>query len=157
MERTFPNKDIPRNIIKGYLDKINTRRTKEVLDMGCGKKKICEMFTGDKRFNFTNYDMISDVDDIIECDISKLPNDDNSIDICIMSLCMLGRNNHEYIKEAHRVLENHGVLYISEPIKRWSSDENMSGDKLRKLIISTGFKITEEIKEKFLTYTCFKK
>jgi len=155
MEESFPTKEIPRNIITRYMQKIKTASTKKVLDLGCGRKHISDTFIGDDRYDFTNYDLVNGNDDIVECDISDLPNDDNTVDVCIMSLCMLGKNCHDYITEAHRVLETNGILYISEPAKRWSSET--IGDKLEKLLSDSGFRILKSKKDKFVVYVCMKK
>ena len=39
-----------------------------------------------------------------------MPLEDNSIDICIMSLALWGSNCEEYIQEALRVLDENGIL-----------------------------------------------
>ena len=162
-EKSFPEDEIPRNRIIQELDKIRTKRTKKVIDMGCGKGNISQHFTNDPRFEFTNYDHISLNETIQSCDISNLPLEDESIEICILSLAMWGSNCKEYIKEAYRVLETNGQLYIIEPTKRWSEkDENghiipeQEGKKLYSLLEENNFHIREQFIAKFSLFVCVK-
>ena len=162
-EKSFPNQDIPRNRVIQELDELKYKKTKYVVDMGCGKAQISQYFKDDKRFEFTNYDHISSNDTIISCDISKIPLEDNEVDICILSLAMWGSNCEEYIQEASRILESNGLLYIIEPTKRWSDkDENgniiegKEGSKLTNLLEKNGFQIKKQYIEKFCLFVCIK-
>jgi len=163
-EKSFPEDEIPRNrIITELNDKTKTKRTKEVVDMGCGKGQISEYFQNDKRFHFTNYDHISSNDTIISCDISNTPLEDDSVEICILSLAMWGSNCKEYVKEANRILESGCKLYIIEPTKRWSEQnenkniiEGREGSKLKSLLEEYGFKIVDQSIEKFCMFVCIK-
>lgn len=162
-EQSFPEDEIPRNRIIQELNKIKSKRQKSVVDMGCGKANISEYFKGDGRFIFTNYDHIAINDTVTECDISKLPLEDNSVEICILSLAMWGSNCKEYIMEAHRILESKGSLYIIEPTKRWSDKdddgnliEGRESVKLKEMIQENGFKILEENIAKFSLFVCIK-
>ena len=163
-EKTFPEEEIPRNKIIVKLNKIKTKRTKKVVDMGCGEGQISRHFNNDSRFEFINYDHISDNNDlIIECDISNVPKENDTVEIVILSLAMWGSNCKDYIKEASRILESDGKLYIIEPTKRWSSkDENDNiiegeeGKKLRDLLEENGFNIIESDINKFCLFVCYK-
>jgi trans-aconitate methyltransferase len=57
-EKSFPEEEIPRNRIIQLLSQIKTKRTKLVVDMGCGRAEISAHFKDDTRFNFINYDHI---------------------------------------------------------------------------------------------------
>ena len=162
-EKSFPKEEIPRNLIIERLNRIQTKRTKLVVDMGCGKAQIAEYFKGNNRFKFENYDHVSINESVISCDISNLPIEENSVEICILSLAMWGSNCHEYIKEAYRILETGGSLYIIEPTKRWSvKDENgniiegQEAYKLTKLLEENRFKLVEQHVHKFCMIVCVK-
>jgi ribosomal RNA-processing protein 8 len=162
-EKSFPKEDIPRNRIIQEIDKIKTTRTKLVVDMGCGKAQIAQHFKNDKRFSFTNYDHVSSNDTVISQDISQIPLEDHSVEICILSLAMWGSNCHDYVKEANRILESGGNLYIMEPTKRWSEQDEQGnivpekeGSKMVKLLEENGFQIVEKIIEKFCLFKCIK-
>jgi superfamily II DNA or RNA helicase len=160
-EASFPTEQIPRNRIIQLLDKLKTK-TKQVVDMGCGKAQIAEHFRGDKRFEFTNFDHVSSCDSVLARDISNTELEEDSVDICILSLAMWGANCKAYIQEAYRILESGGKLYIIEPTKRWTDkDEHgnileKKGQKLKTLLEANGFKIVQEDIEKFCLLTCFK-
>jgi len=162
-EESFPTEGIPRNRIIQELTKIKTKRTKQVVDMGCGKGQISDHFKNDARFNFMNYDHISENDRVISCDISNLPLEDDSVDICILSLAMWGSNCRDYITEASRILESNGQLYIIEPTKRWSEKDELGNIiqgneacKMTELLRENGFKIIHSSIEKFCLFTCVK-
>jgi superfamily II DNA or RNA helicase len=161
-EKLFPENEIPRNRIMTELDKIKTKRSKSVVDMGCGKAHISKHFKKDKRFTFTNLDHYSSDDTIVSCDISHTGLEDDSTEICILSLAMWGSNCREYIEEAYRILETNGTLYIIEPTKRWSEKDehnniiNEPGMKLKQLLQENNFRIDEQNIEKFSLFVCRK-
>jgi len=162
-EESFPTEGIPRNRIIQELTKIKTKRTKQVVDMGCGKGQISDHFKNDARFNFMNYDHISENERVISCDISNLPLEEDSVDICILSFAMWGSNCRDYIKEASRILESNGQLYIIEPTKRWSEKDELGNIiqgneacKMTELLRENGFKIIHSSIEKFCLFTCVK-
>lgn len=162
-EESFPVDEIPRNRIIRELDKYKTNRKKVVVDMGCGKAHIAEHFKGDPRFTFHNYDHVSANDNVEVCDISRLPLEDNSAEICILSLAMWGHNCGDYIKEAYRVLESNCVLYIIEPTKRWSEKDDvgnivkgMECVRLKNELLANHFEIDKEYIDKFSLLICKK-
>jgi ribosomal RNA-processing protein 8 len=160
-EKSFLEDGIPRNRIIQELDKIKTKRTKLVVDMGCGKGQISQHFQNDKRFQFINYDHVSLNDTVISCDISNTPLDEDTVEICILSLAMWGSNCKQYVIEAQRILESNGKLYIIEPTKRWSEKDEAGniikeGSRLKELLEENGFKIVEQSIEKFCMFCCIK-
>jgi hypothetical protein len=161
-EKSFPEEDIPRNRVMTELDKIKTKRSKMVVDMGCGKAHISKHFKKDKRFTFTNLDHYSSDDTITSCDILNTGLEDDSTEICILSLAMWGSNCREYIEEAYRILETNGTLYIIEPTKRWSEKDehnniiNEPGMKLKQLLEENNFRIDKQDIEKFSLFVCRK-
>ena len=103
---------------------------------------------------------------VVSCDIAKTPEEDDSVEICILSLAMWGSNCNDYIKEAHRILESNGQLFIIEPTyrSRWSEkDEHKNlvkgkeGMKLKTLLEENGFVIKDQAIEKFCMFVCNKK
>jgi ribosome modulation factor len=153
-EKSFPEESIPRNRIIQELTEIKGKRTRSVVDMGCGKAQIADHFANDNRFSFINYDHVSSKENVLVQDISKTGLEDNSVEICILCLAMWGSNCHDYVREAYRILESGGKLYIMEATKRWTDDE--PADKLKKLLEETGFQIVEQSIEKFCMFICIK-
>ncbi len=171
-EKSFPEEFIPRNRIIHELSEIKGKRTRSVVDMGCGKAHIAEHFANDSRFSFINYDHVSSNENILVQDISNTELEDHSVEICILCLAMWGSNCHDYVREAHRILESGGKLYIMEATKRWTSvatesevtdpkgetTENAKpADKLKKLLEESGFQIVKSSVEKFTLFVCSKK
>jgi ribosomal RNA-processing protein 8 len=165
-EESFPQEGIPRNRIIEELEKLKTKRTRTVVDMGCGRAQISKHFTdkNDTRFQFINYDHVSSNETVISCDISNTPLENDSVEIVILSLAMWGSNCRTYIAEAHRILESNGLLYIIEATKRWSEeDENHNliqgeeGGKLKKVLIENHFQVSESKIEKFSLFVCNKR
>jgi ribosomal RNA-processing protein 8 len=124
--------------------------------MGCGKAQIAQHYKNDPRFQFINYDHVSSNDAVTSCDISRTPLDDNSVEVCILSLAMWGSNCKEYIAEASRILESNGRLYIIEPTKRWSDTDELNACRLKTLLEDSGFQVVEQSIEKFCLFVCIK-
>ena len=131
--------------------------------MGCGKADISEHFKADRRFQFINYDHVACNETVEVCDISSVPLEDNSVEICILSMAMWGHNCREYITEAYRILETNGTLYIIEPTKRWTpkdADNNIiDGAEGTDLIVElekNNFRIVEQSIEKFCMFVSIK-
>jgi superfamily II DNA or RNA helicase len=141
--QTFEAEDIPCYRIIKELDKIK-KGGKHVVDMGCGTAKISEHFKNDPRFQFTNYDHVAINNTVQVCDISNMPLEDKTVDICILSLALWGSNCEEYIKEALRVLDENGILYIIDSTKRWSEEGCQYGSKLKQMLETNGFQIKEK-------------
>ena len=117
--------EIPVNKIITYL-KRKFNKTLKILDLGCGRNLIKQYFENNptnKIFTITGYDHIS-FNNSIQCDISKLPNEDETIDICIFSQSLMGSNWKNYIDEALRVLRHNGEMIISESVERYEIIKN---------------------------------
>ena len=155
-EQTFPEHEIPRNRVIQELNKIKCKRAKTVVDMGCGKAHISQHFASDTRFSFVNYDHVACNSNVQQCDIATIPLEDDSVEICILSLAMWGHNCKDYVKEAHRILETGGKLYIIEATKRWTTDESDPADRLKNLLIEYGFRIDNSSIRKFCLFECSK-
>jgi superfamily II DNA or RNA helicase len=158
--QTFKPEDIPCNRVILDLDKFKTKiGGKHVVDMGCGTAKISQYFKNDPRFNFTNYDHVAINDTVQVCDISNMPLEDDSVNICIMSLALWGPNCEEYVAEANRVLETNGQLYIIDSTKRWSEEGKQDGELLKQMLEKIGFQINEKDTriDQWCYFKCIKK
>jgi superfamily II DNA or RNA helicase len=159
-ESGFSEDEIPRNRICKYLDGCKTRHKKIVVDMGCGKAGISHYFKDDARYKFINYDHVAINSSVIAQDISQLPQDDGSADICILSLAMWGSNCESYVEEASRILESNGLLIIAEATKRWTDETDLTNivpaNRLIALLKNNGFTIKEKAINKFSLIVCVK-
>jgi superfamily II DNA or RNA helicase len=163
-EKSFPEEDIPRNqIITEMNSGIISRKKKEVVDLGCGKAQISKYFKESPRFNFINYDLVAYDDTVAVCDITRTSLEDNSVDIAILCLAMWCTNREDNIKEAYRILDSQGLLFISEATKKWSDQdergniiEGMEACKLIEMLQRNGFQIKKRKIEKFCMFVCVK-
>jgi superfamily II DNA or RNA helicase len=141
--QTFEPEDIPCNRVIAELNKIK-KAGKHVVDMGCGTAKIAQHFKDDSRFQITSYDHVAINDTVQVCDISHMPLEDKSVDICIMSLALWGSNCEEYVRESLRILDENGILYIIDSTKRWSEEGMQDANKLKTILEANGFQIKEK-------------
>ena len=85
-------------------------------DFGCGTAKIMEEL-GSERVK--SFDHVAINDKVIACDIKSVSKyvDDNSLDVIVFSLSLMGKNWQDYIIEANRCLSTRGSLFIAVTTK----------------------------------------
>jgi ubiquinone/menaquinone biosynthesis C-methylase UbiE len=142
--------EIPINKIINYLEKIKYKL--KILDLGCGRNLIKKYFKDNNKFNIIGYDYIS-YNNSIECDISNLPDEDESIKICIYSQSLMGSNWKEYLKEGYRVLEYNGEMIIAESIERYEIIKKYLAELNMKIIIDNNIIINKESNRWFIIHT----
>lgn len=91
-----------------------------IADLGCGQDPIRNLVSN-KIFSF---DHIAINKNVTACDITNIPLENNSVDIIIFSLSLMGTNYNEYFKEANRILKQLGHIIIAEPKNRWKDKIN---------------------------------
>ena len=98
-------------------------------DFGCGKA-LLQKELSDKHI-IHSFDHYAYNKNVIACDFSKTPLDNNSLDVVVFSLSLMGNNLHEYIREAHRVLKMDGKLFIYESTSRFNDIQRFQREILR--------------------------
>lgn len=93
-----------------------------VADFGCGENLMKTFVPDNKVYSF---DHVAIDDSVIACDMSHTPLKDESIDIAVFSLSLWGTNYEDYFKEAYRVLNYDGLMYIAEPTKSYDEKERL--------------------------------
>lgn len=94
------------------------RRSDYVIgDFGCGEAKLAEALSD--RHTVYSFDHIAINQDVVECDIAHIPLDDETLDVAVFSLSLMGRNFIDYIREAYRTLKLDGSLHIIEATSRF--------------------------------------
>jgi len=81
-------------------------------DFGCGEAEISKRLKD--KYQFYNLDHIAIDRDVIACDLANVPLANESLQLAIFCLSLMGSNCTEYIRQAHRVLEMDGWLHIWE-------------------------------------------
>ena len=114
-------------------------------DFGCGEAILSEAVR--ERHTVHSFDHIGINDEVIECDISKTPLDDESLDVAVFCLSLMGSNYTEYIREAHRTLKIDGQIHIWEATSRFN-DVNRFCDSIERL----GFRAFEPVERAQFTH-----
>jgi ribosomal RNA-processing protein 8 len=88
--------------------------------------------------------------------MAHTPLEDNSIDIAVFSLALWGTNYEDYFKEAYRVLNYDGLMYIAEPSKSYTQKQR---NELVEMLNQNGFTMVGDIENrgKFFYITVIKK
>jgi hypothetical protein len=71
------------------------------------------------RHTVYNFDHVAINDDVIACDIAHVPLENETLDVAIFSLSLMGANFSDYLREAHRTLKLDGLLHIIEATERF--------------------------------------
>lgn len=104
---------------------------KVLADMGCGDKPmIAEAFPSCTVYSF---DLVSKDERITPCNLSKIPLKNESVDVVIFSLSLMGKDLNRILHEGTRILREGGHLYIAEVASRFEPDEGEQTDTLESL------------------------
>lgn len=124
-----------------------------VADFGCGENLMKTFIPNNKVYSF---DHIAIDDSVIACDMANTPLDNESIDIAVFSLALWGTNFEDYFKEAYRLLNYDGLMYIAEPSKTYAQEDR---DELLDILRRNGFTLVGNIEDrgKFFYITVIKK
>ena len=78
--------------------------------------------SGMSQYEVHSFDLVSNGNPLITpCDMANLPLEDDSVDIGVFCLALMGTNIADFIREAHRVLRHDGVLKIAEVRSRFEA------------------------------------
>jgi len=99
-------------------------------DFGCGEAKLAEAVSD--RHIVHSFDHVAINDDVVACDMAHVPLDDETLDVAIFSLSLMGANFTDYIREAHRTLKLDGQLHVIEATERFA-DRNQFAKALEGL------------------------
>jgi len=88
-------------------------------DFGCGEALIAKAVS--ERHHVHSFDHVAINDQVHACDIAAIDTlEDDSLDLAIFCLSLMGANFTDYIREAHRCLRIDGDLHIWEPASYFS-------------------------------------
>ena len=77
--------------------------------------KIYNHFKKNEKFDITGYDHVGIKEyGSVTRDISSLPDENDSVNICIFSQSLMGSNWRDYLDEGNRVLIYNGEMIVSE-------------------------------------------
>jgi hypothetical protein len=114
-------------------------------DFGCGRAKLAKLLNN-KVYNFDHHSILGE--NIIACDMKRTTLKNETLDVAVFSLSLMGQNWTEYIAEAKRCLRKRGMLMIAETTK--SLNARLSGLKYE--ITKHEFEIHSERQEGDFTF-----
>jgi hypothetical protein len=82
-------------------------------DFGCGEALIAA--AASDRHRIHSFDHIAINEGVMACDMSRVPLDNEELDVALFCLSLMGVNCTDYIREAHRCLRLDGLLHVWEP------------------------------------------
>ncbi|KAK6976862.1 ribosomal RNA-processing protein 8 [Biomphalaria glabrata] len=114
----------PVNPVDILIRQIKSKPTNLVIaDFGCGDAKLAASLP----HKVHSFDLVATNDRITACDMSKTPLPNESVDIAVFCLSLMGTNIGDYILEANRVLKNGGLLKIIEVVSRFKGVSEFIG------------------------------
>ncbi|TVY89332.1 25S rRNA (adenine-N(1))-methyltransferase [Lachnellula willkommii] len=125
-----------------------TEKTCRIADLGCGDAALSEALQKEtKKLNLKihSFDLFSPSPLVTRADIANLPLVDDSIDVAIFCLALMGTNWIDFIEEAYRVLRWKGELWVAEIKSRFG---RVGGRKGGRVEHSVGFRQKPSKKEK---------
>lgn len=72
-----------------------------IADFGCGEAKLARSVTQ----TVHSFDLVAVNDEVVACDMAHVPLEDQSVDVAVFCLSLMGTNLHDYLLEANRVLK----------------------------------------------------
>ncbi|MGH7226196.1 MAG: helicase-related protein, partial [Gemmataceae bacterium] len=91
-------------------------------DFGCGEAKLAEAVSDWHTVH--SFDHVAINENVVACDMAHVPLDDESLDVAIFSLSLMGANFADYLREGYRTLKLDGQLHVLEATERFT-DRNV--------------------------------
>ena len=101
-----------------------------VADFGCGDAQLAKDLLAVKRkkkqnvFHVHSFDLVAPNELVTACDMANVPLENKSVDVCVFCLSLMGTNLADFIREAHRVLKDDGIVKIAEVRSRIEYSHN---------------------------------
>eukprot|EP00117_Sycon_ciliatum_P036601 scpid43478/ scgid27528/ Ribosomal RNA-processing protein 8 len=126
----------PVNPVDGILAWLSKKPSSwTVADLGCGEAKIGR--TAQQTVH--SFDLVAANDYVTACDMAHVPLDNNSVDVVVFCLSLMGTNLNDFVKEARRILRSRGVLKVAEVKSRIEDIEEFC-----EAICEHGFQVKEQ-------------
>ena len=92
-----------------------------IADLGCGEMLFADA-VGD-RHQVLGFDHFAIDARVTGCDITAVPLEDDSVDIAVLSLALMGVNRDGYLAQTCRILPVDGQLWLAETTNHLGTDE----------------------------------
>lgn len=106
----------PVNPVDVYIDFLQNKPKMTVADLGCGEAKLAAT-VGDKH-TVHSFDLVAHNRYVTPCNIAHVPLEDETVDVAIFCLALMGTDFIKFIREANRILKSRGELKIAEVVSR---------------------------------------
>lgn len=106
------------NDIKKIAPKDGKKTPLRVADMGCGVGRLGKTLNDGKRIAVHSFDLIAANENVTACNIAHVPLENNSVDVVVFCLSLMGTDFSDFIKEAWRILVKGGSLKVAEAKSR---------------------------------------
>lgn len=133
-------KSWPINPLDMIIEWINRHHSNKIVaDMGCGDAQLALRVKN----RVHSFDLVSVNERVTACDISNLPLRNESVDIVVFCLSLMGTNIGEFLRETHRVLKRGGYLKIAEVRSRFEGEKD-GIKKFMRTLKKAGFDCVEK-------------
>ncbi|QDC78995.1 integrase repeat-containing protein [Candidatus Methylopumilus universalis] len=122
---------------KIFAEQLNKRPDWIIGDFGCGEAELSKLI----RNKVYSFDHVAINPSVIACDMANTGAIEETLDVAVFSMSLMGTNWQDYLKEAFRLLRNGGLLKIAEPASGWEENNYI---ELKKGITSAGFEFLGE-------------
>lgn len=113
----WPNQ--PLDEIIAYIQKRSGKLV--IADLGCGDARLARTLKSTHP-KIHSFDLVALNEHVQVCDIAHTPLKDNSVDIVVFCLSLMGTNLTDFIHEAHRILRLRGTMKIVEIASRFDNN-----------------------------------
>lgn len=114
------------------LPRNRTTNTCTIADLGCGDARLASELQTDKaklRIEVLSFDLHSPHPLVTKADIANLPLANNTVDVAIFCLALMGTNWVDFVEEAYRILRWKGELWVAEIKSRFGHVGGAGGGK----------------------------
>ncbi|KAF4339144.1 ribosomal RNA-processing 8 [Fusarium beomiforme] len=104
-----------------------TQQVCTIADLGCGDARLAEALQTDGKklhVNVKSFDLQSPSPLVTKADIANLPLPDDSVNVAVFCLALMGTNWVDFIEEAYRILHWKGELWVAEIKSRFGPIRN---------------------------------
>mmetsp|Transcript_15011 Transcript_15011/g.37803 ORF Transcript_15011/g.37803 Transcript_15011/m.37803 type:complete len:356 (-) Transcript_15011:947-2014(-) len=121
---------IVRSLTSKFKQSVKKSEKCVVADFGCGDAQLAKDLLNVKRkknqnvFDVHSFDLVAPNDLVTACDMADVPLENKSVDVCVFCLALMGTNLADFIREAHRVLKDDGIVKIAEVRSRIEYSHN---------------------------------
>uniref|UniRef100_A0A8C5L3A9 Ribosomal RNA-processing protein 8 n=1 Tax=Jaculus jaculus TaxID=51337 RepID=A0A8C5L3A9_JACJA len=106
-----------------------------VADFGCGDCRLASSV----RNPMHCFDLVSLDPRVTVCDMAQVPLEDETVDVAVFCLSLMGTNIRDFLEEANRVLKPGGVLKVAEVSSRFEDVRTFLG-----AVTKLGFKVVSK-------------